>query len=61
MKQTLGLVMVSVLLTMVLGCGPKAMVPPVIDLKQHEVIGIIEFSSSSEGNSVLWQRGNSLK
>ncbi|MGB2698437.1 MAG: hypothetical protein WBD28_11350 [Candidatus Zixiibacteriota bacterium] len=25
------------------------MVPPTIDLKQHEVIGIIEFSSSSEG------------
>ena len=49
MKKTPGLVIVAVLLTVTLGCGPKVMVPPVIDLKQHEVIGIIEFSSSSEG------------
>lgn len=41
--------MVAILVTMMLGCGPKVMVPPVIDLKQHEVIGIIEFSCSSEG------------
>ena len=49
MKQTLGLVIVAVLLAATLGCGPKVMVLPVIDLKQHEVIGIIDFSSSSEG------------
>ena len=49
MKKTLGLAIIAVILTAILGCGPKVMVPPVIDLKQHEVIGIIEFSSSSEG------------
>ncbi|UCG92699.1 MAG: hypothetical protein JSV97_03040, partial [candidate division WOR-3 bacterium] len=32
-----------------LGCGRKVMVPPRIDLKPHEVIGIIEFESSNEG------------
>ena len=33
-----------------MGCGPKIMVPPVIDLQQFHVIGIIEFDFSSEGN-----------
>ncbi len=38
----------AVLLTV--GCGgTKVMVPPRIDLHQHEVLGIIEFSSSREG------------
>jgi hypothetical protein len=33
-----------------LGCsGKKVMVPPRIDLQQHEVLAIIEFSSSNEG------------
>ncbi len=33
-----------------LGCGgKKVMVPPRIDLQRHEVLAIIEFSSSSEG------------
>jgi hypothetical protein len=31
------------------GCGAKVMVPPRIDLKQHETIGIIDFDCSSEG------------
>lgn len=32
------------------GCGgTKVMVPPRIDLRQHEVLAIIEFSSSREG------------
>ena len=35
--------------TLVSGCGPKVMVPPQIDLKQYEIIGIIEFSSSAKG------------
>lgn len=49
MKQILGSIIVAVILTATLGCGSKVMIPPVIDLKQHEVIGIIEFRSSSEG------------
>ncbi len=40
---------VAVLLAAVLGCGPKVMVPPKIDLREHEVVGIVEFRSSSEG------------
>ena len=33
-----------------LGCGgTKVMVPPRIDLQQHEVLAVIEFSSSREG------------
>jgi len=31
------------------GCGPKVMVPPKIDLAQHEVVGVITFRSSNEG------------
>lgn len=32
-----------------LNCGKKVMVPPRIDLLDHEIIGIIEFESSMEG------------
>jgi hypothetical protein len=49
MKHTLSLVIAVVLMAVVLSCGPKVMVPPRIDLKQHEVVGIIEFISSNEG------------
>lgn len=45
--------MVAILLvsTVAAGCGPgriRVMVPPRIDLKPHEVIGVIEFNCSSE-------------
>ncbi len=30
-------------------CGKRVMVPPRIDLQEHEIIGIIEFESTSEG------------
>ena len=30
-------------------CGPKVRVPPKIDLAQHEVLGIIEFDCTHEG------------
>jgi hypothetical protein len=33
----------------VISCGRKVMVPPKIDLTQHEVIGIIEFKGEAEG------------
>ncbi len=46
-------VMVAVVLVSVVtcGCGPRrvrVMVPPRIDLKPHEVIGVVEFNCSSE-------------
>lgn len=49
MKNMLVMTIIAVLITTALGCGPKVMIPPRIDLKQHEVIGIIEFRFSSEG------------
>lgn len=39
----------AVLIFTVTHCGPKVMVPPKIDLTQHEVVGIIEFGPPSEG------------
>jgi hypothetical protein len=39
----------AVLITAAVQCGPKVMVPPKIDLTQHEVVGIIEFGPPSEG------------
>ena len=32
------------------GCAPKVMVPPRVDLKGYEIIGLVEFESNSEGN-----------
>lgn len=49
MKHIAHLCTVVALIAAVLGCGRKVMVPPRIDLKPHEVIGIIEFESSNEG------------
>ena len=31
-------------------CGRKVMVPPRIDLAQHEIVGIIQFESQNKGN-----------
>lgn len=47
MKRTLSLCILVVLL--VLSCGKKVMVPPRIDLTEHEILGIIEFKCSNEG------------
>ena len=51
MNSHLARVVVGILLTgATLGCGgTKVMVPPRIDLQQHEVLAVIEFSSSREG------------
>lgn len=44
-------VLFSIILSIVFcGCAPKIMVPPKIDLLEHEVVGIIEFSSNSVGS-----------
>jgi hypothetical protein len=37
------------LLAICLDCGKRVMIPPRIDLKDHEVIGIIEFKCTNEG------------
>jgi len=49
MKNSFCIIIIAVLFIAVIGCGPKVMIPPRIDLKQHEVIGIIEFKFSSKG------------
>ncbi len=49
MNYIWGLCIAIVLMAVALSCGPRVMVPPKIDLKQYEVLGIIEFSSSHEG------------
>ncbi len=40
---------VLVLFAVLAGCGKKVMVPPRIDLSDHEVVGIIEFACSEKG------------
>jgi len=50
MKKRLGTIISLVLLSLGLACGSKVMVPPRIDLREHEVIGIINFTFSSRGN-----------
>ena len=49
MKRVFILCAVVTLIAVLSGCGQKVMVPPRIDLKEHEVVGIIEFDSPSEG------------
>ena len=50
MKRCLGITIFAVLIIIGIGCGSKVMVPPRIDLREHEVIGIINFTFSSRGN-----------
>lgn len=49
MKHILNLGIAAALMVAALSCGPKVKVPPKINLKQHEVVGIIEFKSSTKG------------
>lgn len=46
MKRKAGLIMTAVLLAMAAGCGKG---PPLIDLREHEAIGVIEFRTTEEG------------
>ncbi len=51
MKRMLGMVAIAWVFLAAFGCGPqrsRVMVPPQIDLKPHEVIGVVEFNCSSE-------------
>lgn len=34
---------------LILGCGTKVMVPPEIELKEYETVGLIEFTSGAKG------------
>lgn len=52
MRQTLALFLASAAAAVIVGCAANSqavMVPPRIDLKQHEMIGVIEFDASSRG------------
>jgi hypothetical protein len=50
MKRTLFFVAIVALIVGAFACGRKVMVPPRIDLKQHEVVGIIQFECTNKGN-----------
>jgi len=47
--RQIGLEVLAMIFALLLGCGPKVMVPPSIDLKVYENVGMIEFSSNAEG------------
>jgi len=49
MKKKVFLLVSVALIVSVVACGRKVMVPPRIDLTQHEIIGIIQFDSDSKG------------
>ena len=49
MKRKVFLLVSVALIVSVVACGRKVMVPPRIDLTQHEIIGIIQFESDSKG------------
>ena len=38
------------------GCAPKVMVPPRVDLKGYEIIGLVEFESNSCGRDFRSKR-----
>ncbi len=49
-RQTAGIVAVMfVIMLCAAGCGPKTIVPPLIDLSAFEAVGIIGFTSNTEG------------
>lgn len=60
MKQALAL-SVAALLLFTLGCGTKVMYPPKIDLTQHEIIGIITFRSTNEGQLAPYATGKFME
>lgn len=49
MMRILGVIVGVALSAAVSGCGSRVLVPPRIDLKEHEVIGVIDFDCPSEG------------
>lgn len=49
MKQKSRLIAITLLTLAIQGCTRRVLAPPRIDLKEHEVIGIIEFDCSGKG------------
>ena len=55
MKRTSGFLLATLLCSALVGCAARqptvtVQVPPRVDLKQHEMIGVIEFRTSSKGD-----------
>lgn len=49
MKRQIWLHVVGIAFLILPGCAPKVMVPPRINLKAYDNVGMIEFSSNTEG------------
>lgn len=49
MRRKSWLIAAALLTLAIQGCTERVLVPPHIDLKQHEVVGIIEFDCSGQG------------
>jgi len=43
-------VLILFLAFFILGCGPKALIPPEVDLTKYDAIGLITFKSDAKGN-----------
>lgn len=50
MRRRAGWCTVAVAVLMLVGCSKKVLVPPMIDLGQFEMIGMVQFSSNAEGS-----------
>lgn len=61
MMRILGAIIAVALSAAVSGCGPRVRVPPRIDLKQHEVIGVIDFDCPSEGELGYFATGRFIE
>jgi hypothetical protein len=49
MRRKFWLIAVASLTLAIQGCTERVLSPPRIDLKQHEVVGVIEFACSGQG------------
>lgn len=49
MRRAISVVTTIVVIATFVSCGRKVMVPPRIDLKEHEVVGMIDFECDKEG------------
>jgi hypothetical protein len=50
MKSTAKLFVIVALVALAAGCCKRVMIPPAVDLKPYELIGLIEFGSGAKGN-----------
>lgn len=49
MRNAFGVALTGILMVVVQGCTERVMVPPRIDLTQHEVVGVIDFDCDAPG------------